>query len=120
MGACRGYTSGKGRHIDWRAAAGRVTGREVLTGRGRDVIRCDGFVENRRQQIDCVVQRVLVEWSWGFFGDDRSIGLVFGQDAAGKFEVVERLLAGHAGALGQDELRLGLRCNVSGELPLGV
>jgi hypothetical protein len=120
VGGRRRYASGKGRHKDWRAAAGRVTGWEVLAGRGRDVVLCNHLVETGGQQIDSVVQRVFVERSWGFFGDEWSISLVFGQDATGEFEVVEGLLAGHAGALRQDKPRLGLWCNVSGELPLGV
>jgi hypothetical protein len=63
---------------------------------------------------------VFVEGSGGLLGYDRPIYTVLWQNSAGEFEVVESLLAGHPGTFRQDKLRLRCRCDVSGELSLGV
>jgi hypothetical protein len=38
-----------------------------------------------------------MERRWGLFGDIRGVGFGLRQDAAGEFEVVERLFARHPG-----------------------
>jgi hypothetical protein len=54
------------------------------------------------------------------FGDKRSICLVLGQNTAGEVEVVQSLAAGLPRCACQDDLRLGLRRDISGQLALSV
>jgi hypothetical protein len=60
---------------------------------------------------------MLCEGHGGFFCDNWFVCRVFRQDTAGQIEVVERLFAGHPGALRKNELWLGLNLR---DLPLGI
>ena len=53
------------------------------------------------------------------FGDKGSSAVIFRQNTAGQFEVVERLLAGHSGTWLATSLGLGFGRRIR-ELPLGV
>jgi hypothetical protein len=61
---------------------------------------------------------VVIERSGSFLGDDGRIRFILRQNTAGEFEVMERLLAGHARALSPDNIRF--RRYVSGEFSPGV
>jgi hypothetical protein len=63
---------------------------------------------------------VFDEGSRRLFSDDWRVCFVFRQNTAGQFEVVERLLTGHAGISYRNNPGLWLRCNVSGKFALGV
>jgi hypothetical protein len=62
---------------------------------------------------------MLGEWSRSLFSDEGRIRFVVGQDTAGKFVVMERLLASHPGSVHPDHLWLRFG-NVTGEFALSV